>query len=356
LNNLIKKERIPIVVLAMLGVLTGIWSGLTRIGWSLPIPAITVHHGAIMVGGFLGTLIILEKVIPLKNRSLLLIPVINALSVILFFLGQAKISIYILVLTSASLSLIFLYYFLTQRTIIYMLMLLGAGCWFVGNCLLLTKSFYPLAFPWWVGFALLIIAAERLELMRFLPVTKSDRTIFLSLLFAFVIGVLFSFHGTGNAICAFALVGVAIWLMRNDVIGINLKKKNLPKFVAFSLLCGYVALLLSGIFFIALPDHWLSYDAMVHSFFIGFVFSMIFAHGPIILPGVLGVSGSPFHPIVYVWLAALHISWLVRVFADIYVELELRKISGLISGVAIIGYFVTIAILMIRIQRNAEVR
>jgi hypothetical protein len=350
---MIKKERLPIIFLAMLCLLCGIWSGLNRIGWNMPMSLIASHHGAIMIGGFLGTLISLEKVIPLKKKLLYLIPAFNASSVGFFFFGEANVAIYVLVTSSIGLCIVFLYYLIKQRTIIYTLMLLGATCWVIGNILLLTKHFYPLAFPWWTAFALFIIAAERLELMKFLPVSRLKKQIFVSLLIAFIVGVLFSFHGFGNVICGLALSAVAIWLMKHDLIGINLKKKNLPKFVAISLLSGYVALLLSGIFLLALTDQWLAYDAVVHSFFIGFVFSMIFAHGPIILPGVMGISVSSYHQVLYYWLGMLQISWLIRVFADVAVELDLRKISGLLSATAVLGYFITMAVLTIKRQRNA---
>jgi hypothetical protein len=353
---MIKKERLPILLFAMFCLLSGLWSGLSRIGWNITILPITAHHGAVMVGGFLGTLIALEKIIPLKRKTLYLIPILNAISVIFFFANQPKIAIYTLVISSTSLAFVFLYYFRTQRTIIYILMLLGAACWLVGNVLLLTRFFYPLAFPWWTAFALFIIVAERLEIMEFLPVSKLHKNVLIILLLCFVVGVLFSFHGTGNLICGLSLIGISLWLMRHDMIAINLKKKNMPKFVAISLLCGYVALLLTGIFFFSLSDQWLTYDAIVHSFFLGFVFSMIFAHGPIILPAIVGISATSFNKILYVWLSVLQIAWLVRMFADVTVEMEIRKISGLLSVIAILGYFITMATLTIRSHQYAKIR
>jgi hypothetical protein len=347
---MIKKERLPIVSFAMFCLLCGLWSGLNRIGWSIAISPITAHHGAIMVGGFLGTLIALEKIIPLKKKALYLIPILNALSVAFFFTNHPRISIYILIISSIALALVFLYYFRKQHKVIYILMLTGALCWLIGNVLLLTKFFYPLAFPWWTAFALFIIAAERLELTIFLPVSKSSKTIFITILFSFIVGVCFSFHGIGNLIGGLALSGIAIWLLRNDMISINLKKRNMPKFVASALLCGYTALLLTGIFYLTLSDQWLNYDAIVHSFFLGFVFSMIFAHGPMILPGIMGISATPFNRILYIWLALLQASWLIRIFSDVTMELDVRKFSGLLSAIAIIGYFVTMAVLTIRSQ------
>jgi hypothetical protein len=351
---MIKKERLSILLFAMFCLLLGLWSGLTRIGWGLTILPITAHHGAIMVGGFLGTLVALEKIIPLKNKNLYLIPILNISSVVFFFVNQPQISFYLLAISSAALSFVFFYYLKKQRSIIYLLMLLGTICWLIGNILLLTRLFYPLAFPWWAAFALFVIAAERIELMKFLPVSNASKTFFVTVLFSFVIGVLFSFHGIGNLIIGVSLIIISLWLMRNDMIGINLKKKNLSKYVAISLLAGYVALLLTGIFFFILSDQWLTYDAIVHSFFIGFVFSMIFAHGPIILPGVMGVSVTPFNKILYLWLSLLHVSWLMRIFSDVLIEFEIRKTSGLISATAILGYFVTMAILTFKSQQHAK--
>ena len=95
-------------------------------------------------------------------------------------------------------------------------------------------------------------------------------------------------------------------------------------------------------FFVTFSNEWLAYDAIVHTFFIGFVFSMIFAHGPIILPGVLGSSIKPFHKILYVWLFLLHSSWLLRIFSDAFVNLPLRRMSGAISAIAILAYLITL--------------
>lgn len=352
---MIKTERLPFIFLAMLCLLTGLWSGLSRIGWDIYILPVTAHHGAIMVGGFLGTLISLEKIIPLKKKGFYIIPIFSAISVLFFFLNKPFISIILLILSSAGLAIVFLYYLRSERTLIYILMFLGALSWLTGNVMLLTKLFYPLAFPWWVAFTLFIITAERLELMKFLPVSKFNKRIFIALLVCFVIGVLFSFHGTGNIISGLALIGVSLWLMYNDLIGITIRKDGLPQFIAISLLAAYIALLLTGMFFITFSSQWLAYDAIVHSFFIGFVFSMIFAHGPIILPGVLGISAKPFHKILYLWLLLLHSSWLLRIFADVYMQLELRKISGLISVVAMLGYFIAMAVLTITHQRHAKV-
>ena len=348
-------SRQPIVFLAMLSLITGLLAGLHRIGWNLSLGGVSPDHGAIMVGGFLGTLIILEKIIPLRRNILYAFPIISGASVVLFFIGQPIYSVACLVLASAGLSIIFLIYWIREKSAIYFLMVAGAICWLTGNILLLIHNFYPVSLPWWMAFVLLIISAERLELMKFLPVSSNQKLIFIGMLLTFITGCLISFHGVGNYLAAFSLVGSSIWLMRHDVVGLNLKKKDLPRYVGVALLSGYFALLLSGIFLPLLTEQPLGYDVLVHSFFIGFVFSMIFAHGPIILPGVLGISVKPYHPIFFIWLALLHGSWITRVISDITLDMQLRKYSGLVSAIAIIGYFLSLAAITIRSQREKAV-
>lgn len=349
---MIRFSRLPFVLLAFLSLLLGLWTGLKRMGWDFGLLSESLHHGAIMVGGFLGTLISLEKVIPLKKKFLFVVPLLSASSVGLFLLGHPHLSFVLLILAALGLSAVFFYYLLKEKNIIYLLMAAGALCWLTGNLLLIAKDFYPLAFPWWLGFALLIIIAERIELMKFLPVTRRSKLLLVFLLAAYLSGVLISFHDGGHQLSGAALVAIALWLMRNDIIAIAIRKEGLPKFVAMALLSGYIAMLLTGVFFIALSGQALAYDALVHTFFLGFVFSMIFAHGPIILPGVLGISLKPYHRILYAWLTLLHLSWLTRIAGDILLELQWRNLSGIMTTAAILGYFATIATITIRSQRR----
>jgi hypothetical protein len=340
---MIRVKRLPFIVLAMLTLITGLLTGLSRIGWDFFFLPVTNHHGAIMIGGFLGTLITLEKIIPLKNRWLYLIPVLSAISVVLFYSNLPSLSMFLLILASIGLTGVFLIYLIRERSIIYTVMLAGSICWTTGNMLLLLKNFYPSSLPWWMGFVLFIITSERLELMKFLPVKQRDKNLFIMLLLTYGIACFLSFHGLGKIMAGISITGISVWLMRFDLIGITIHKKGLTKFIAIALLAGYFSLLVTGIFLITLSTQPFSYDIIIHSFFIGFVFSMIFAHGPIILPGVLGISLKPYSNILYYWLMLLHASWVLRTLADILLHYDWKKYSGIVSAIAIIGYFITIA-------------
>lgn len=352
-----KPERFLFVLLAVISLLTGIWTGLTRLGWDvLPLKA-TAHHGAIMVGGFLGTLISLEKAIPLQRKIFLLIPVISASSLLFFILGYPTYSFVVLIIASIGLCTIYSAYLYRQYDLTLLLMFMGSFFWLVGNIVLMTKHFYPLAFPWWMAFLLFTIVGERLELSKFLPVTNTNKNMLLTFLGIFILGALLPFHGLGTYFFGVGLIFVSTWLMRFDVVRITIKKKGLTRFTAIALLTGYMALLLDGFFLLSFPNTPFAYDAVLHTFFIGFIFSMIFAHGPIIFPGVLGSSIKPFHPLLYLPLVLLIISVLVRVAADAeLLPFSYRLTSGWISMASIVLYLATMLTLILRGTRNATIR
>src|SRR5690606_31393658 len=107
---MIKTYRIPFLMLAVVCLVAGLWTGLVRIGWDIkPLP-VAAHHGAIMIGGFLGTLISLEKIIPLRNKILYVIPVISGLSVVCFLLQQNEMAVWALTTASVGLSVVFFIY------------------------------------------------------------------------------------------------------------------------------------------------------------------------------------------------------------------------------------------------------
>lgn len=335
------KIRLPFMLFAFANLLIGIMAGLIRIGWSFSIDSIAAHHGAIMVGGFLGTLILLEKVIPLKIKILFALPVVNALSLVMIIPEFYHIGQICLITGAIGLLVVFMLYFRKQpRDLSVMLMIAGACCQITGHIMLVTKQFYPMAFPWWMGFILFVIVGERVELSKFLPVTKQNKYLLLGILFLFLIGILLPFHGMGKYLSGIALVSIALWLLRYDVISIAIKKNGLTRFSAAALMTGCLALMLTGVFLISLPDLPFAYDAMVHTFFLGFAFSMIFAHGPIILPGVLGLNVKPYHPLLYLPLIAMIGSLMLRLLADTMVlSYTVRQWSGWISAGSILVYF-----------------
>jgi hypothetical protein len=68
---------------------------------------------------------------------------------------------------------------------------------------------------------------------------------------------------------------------------------------------------------------------------LGFVFSMIFAHAPIILPTITGLA-LPFQKLFYLHVALLHLGLLLRVVGDMALELSLQRWGGALNTLAIL--------------------
>jgi hypothetical protein len=343
------------MLLAIANLIAGMWSGLIRLGWELPLTSISVHHGAIMIGGFMTTLIALEKVIPLKRKLPFAVPVISALSFLINLPEFFNVGLYLLMAGSIGFFLIQAYYLkLYPKDLSIRLMLAGAACLIIGNAMLFQLRLYPAAFPWWTGFLLLIITAERLELSKFLPVTKSNKNLLVLFIMLYLVGLIIPFHGSGKYLSGISMIAIAAWMLRHDVIRIAIKKEGLTRFSATALLTANVWLVIHGCFLFLTPDIINIYDIVVHSFFIGYVFAMIFAHGPIILPGVLGFKYKPYHPILYLWLIVLQGSLIVRIVSDIILNSDIRKLSSVFSGIGILFYFITLIVLVVKSRIKSQ--
>ncbi|NIV15951.1 MAG: hypothetical protein GWN62_33235, partial [Aliifodinibius sp.] len=153
--NLLYKIRFPFLLLALIALLTGIWSGLQRVGWQFSFhPGISpVTHGPLMVSGFLGTLICLERAVALNRFWGYLAPLSSAAGALFILLDSGKsFGPLLIVLSSIFLLLILMRYLLRTRELHFVIMTIGPLLWLVGNILWLTKvGFYQMT-PWWAGF------------------------------------------------------------------------------------------------------------------------------------------------------------------------------------------------------------
>jgi hypothetical protein len=168
------------------------------------------------------------------------------------------------------------------------------------------------------------------------------RLLFVPIIALFLTGVLFSAFSfdTGVRLSGGALLLMTAWLVRYDVARWTIRQTGLPRYIAYCLLSGYVWLGFSGLLalyhggVVAGPV----YDALLHGIFVGFVFSMIFGHAPIIFPAVLNLPIF-YRSVLYVPLALLHLSLLTRVIGDLAGWYELRLWGGLLNAGAILLFF-----------------
>jgi hypothetical protein len=332
------------VVIALFAAL---WAALVRVGWRMPaLPTpIAGQHGALMISAFLGTLISLERAVALQKKWAYLAPALSALGGLALILGlPVEIGRGLIALGSLGLVVVFGFMYRLHPTTDVVTMALGALMWLVGNLLwLLGESIYS-AVPWWAGFLILTICGERLELSRVLWLKQSSRTFFKIAVGLFTLGLIVSLLelGIGLRVAGVGLIALGVWLLRFDLARHTIKKSGLARYIAACLLPGYVWLVIAGgLWLVAgLPPSNLTIDAMLHAIFLGFVFSMIFGHAPIILPAVLPVDIT-YRPVFYGPLVLLQSTLVMRIIADLTLNFALRQWAGLFNVLAILFFLAT---------------
>ncbi|MCA9979657.1 MAG: hypothetical protein KDD89_02455 [Anaerolineales bacterium] len=350
--------RALLMLLAASALLGGLWAGLARLGWALPrfsgqLPG---QHGPLMVSGFLGTLICLERAVALehhvgrgwRSRLFYLAPLLVGLGGLLLFVTvPTAVSRTLILLGSLGLCLIFIIIYRRQPTPDHAVMGLAALLWLIGNALWLMGTPLYEVLVWWSGFLILTIAGERLELGRVLRHSRSIQRAFYSTIALFLCGALLSLFSftVGVRLAGAGLLALGLWLSRYDLARHTIRRQGLTRYIAACLLLGYGWLIVGGglwLFFGGQASAGPLYDALVHTLLLGFVFSMIFGHAPIIIPAVLGTA-VPYTRLFYLPLSFLHLSLLLRLVGDTGWWLsgtlagwwQVRRWGGLLNEVSI---------------------
>jgi hypothetical protein len=234
--------------------------------------------------------------------------------------------------------------------------LAGAFCLVGGSLVLLKTHFYPNAVTWWMGFLLFTIVAERLELSRFLALTAFKRNLLLLCLTAVLASLFWPFHLKGNLVFAISVAATAVWLLRYDMARHSIRLQGQHRYSALLLICGYAWLLVMAALMVLEGSLPFGYDAVLHSFFVGFVFSMIFSHAPIILPAITKLPVKIYRPFLYGWFVLLQATLLLRILGDVVGNVLLRRIGGIGNGVVILLFFISVAALFVTEVKKRKLR
>jgi hypothetical protein len=347
------RTRVPFVALGLLALLAGLWAGLVRLGWNhVPLlQTLPGAHGPLMVAGFVGTLISLERAVALGKRWTYAAPLFSGVGALLLLVnlpvpfGQLSITLGSLMLVA-----IFLVIMRRQPALFTLTMLLGAVMWLIGNFLWLAGWSIFQVVLWWAGYLILTVAGERLELGRMHRLSQTVEGLFLALVAAFTLGsIVTAFQiNIGTRVSGLALIGLALWLWRYDIARRTIRQPGLTRFIAASLLVGYVWLGVGGMFALVFDRPFansLQYDALLHSLFLGFIISMIFGHAPIILPAVLG-RAMQFSRAFYAHLILLHLSLVLRVGADLLNLVAAREWGGMLNVIAVLLFLANTALML----------
>ena len=188
----IPRTRLPLFIAALVCLLAGLWGGLLLLG--LPVPTLVAttaeDHGILMVLGFLGTVISLERAVSLGRPWAFAAPA---------FAGAGGVAILVtlppmvgrLLLCAASIVLVVVYVVVhrIQPALHLRVMAAGAVCWYVAPLLWLMGWPLPRLVPWIAGFLVLTIIGERLELARVAFLTRNSVRQFLAAAVVFGVGL-----------------------------------------------------------------------------------------------------------------------------------------------------------------------
>ncbi|MCA1975121.1 MAG: hypothetical protein LDL44_19990 [Caenispirillum sp.] len=337
--------RAPLLVLGFASLALGTAAGLARLAWEVPAGALAAVHGPLMVCGFFGTVISLERAVALGRRWAYLGPLAAGAGGLALILGAPlTVAQLLLALGSAVLLAGSVAVFRRSRALFTFTLAAGAACWLIGNLLWLAGLSVFAVVPWWAGFLVLTIAGERLELSRFLPPSAPARRVFVAVLAGLTFGMALQAQLFGAA-----LLALALWLLRQDIARRTVKDRGLTRFIAVCLLSGYAWLLLAGAIMLVggLAPGSAAYDAALHALMLGFVFSMVFGHAPVIFPAVLRVA-VPYHPLFYAPLVLLHLSLAVRLAGDAAGAFEWRSVGGLLNAIALAAFLLNTVAAVVR--------
>jgi len=359
MSDLAPIARAPLLALGFVALLLGVAGGLVRLG--LPVPAAAAGiawHGALMVSAFFGTLIALERAVAIGRRWAYLAPAASGAGGIILLAGYARTGFALLVAGSAVFAVASTSIWMRHKALHTGLLALGALGLLVANLALLAGVPAESAVPAWIAFLALTIGGERLELSRLSPVPRAARAAFGAIGIALLVSALAALAAFGPGLRAggMLLVACAAWLARYDIATRTVRASGLTRYIALCLLAGYAWLALGGVLLAtgaSFDDGRALWDAALHSILLGFVFSMVFGHAPVILPAVLRVA-LPYSAALYAPLALLHASLALRVAGDLGAIAALRSAGGAGNALAIAVFILTAAALALWRGRGVQ--
>ena len=299
---------------AGIALLVGVDAGLSLLDAWPPVDSgrLGEVHGIVMVLGFVGTLIALERAVALGRPVGYAAPALLGLGALLL-VPESTGAIGAFLITAGALALCLLYVPLWQRNRddAVLVSALGAVCALGGALLWRGGAETSQTIPWLAGFVILTIGGERLELARLaMPPTAGRDLVLLSSVLASAVVAATLWPTVGTPALGLALLALTAWLVRHDVARRTVNGSGLPRFAA---VC------------------------------IGFTISMIMAHASSILPAVTRVP-LPYRSVMYVPWALLQLSLVLRLWGGDALGNEMaRRVGGAGNAIALL-LFLLVAI------------
>jgi hypothetical protein len=330
--------------------LAGLNAALSLLGLPAPVDSAGLDqvHGVLLVLGFVGTMVALERAVAAGRWWCYCSPAALGAGGVLLAGPAPRTLSGVLLLVGCS-GLIAVYVPLWRRSTDVAVLVQAGGAVLATGAAVLWLGHVPVPdlFPFLAGFLVLTITGERLELARVAMVGASAETLLAVVSAVTVTGavVALMWPSVGYAVLGAALLATTMWLARYDVARRTVRAVGLPRFMAVCLLAGYAWLAVPGAVWLLHGPVFggRGYDAVVHAVMLGFVLSMIMAHAPVILPAVIR-RPLPYTPVMYVPVALLHLSLLLRIAIGDGRDIEWAVRAGGLGNIVAVLAFVAVAV------------
>lgn len=312
-------RRTWLLLPAGLSLLAGLDAGLLLLDLPAPVTAthLTSAHGVLMVLGFLGTLISLERAVALRAPWAYAAPALLGAGGLALVAGPRLLGQVLLIDGMVAFLVVASLLWRRQRdgAVAVEVLAVTHG---LATAILWTRIEVAPLLALLVGFVVLTIAAERVELARLQLGRAADVTL-LGFAGAYAVSALASllWPFIGSRLVAASLLGLVARMVRHDVARRMIRSSGLPRYSAAAMLAGWAWLSVAALTWLVTgpPTGRASYDVIVHGVFLGFAMSMVLAHAPVILPAVIR-RPLPYRPLLWLPLGVLHGSLLARIAGD----------------------------------------
>lgn len=342
-------RRLVFLVPAVAALLAGLDAALMLLGLRAPVSTHRLPdvHGMLLVLGFVGTLVSLERAVALRHRAGFAAPALLGFGGLLLF-SPAPLAVgrTFLLLGAAALTALYVPLWRRQRDDAVLVQAFGAvlatgaaGMWLGGVGV-------PVLLPWLVGFVVLTIAGERFELARIAMGTAAgSRLVVLAMAVAGGVTTSLLWPTVGYPLLGLTILVLGGWLAWHDVARRTIRAAGLTRFMAGCMLAGYFWLGVAGAVWTVAGARYDggAYDAVVHAVFLGFTISMVLAHAPVILPAVLR-RPFPYHPALILPAGLLHVSLAVRLWVGDALGVPVAWQTGGAANVAALLLFAGLAV------------
>lgn len=377
------KGRIALLIVAAVAMLIALVGAVSRSSLSLGPAALPAplpdFHGALMVYGFLGGAISLERAVAYRAGSdrhprwgffaavcaiagTISVLVISILSrVVPSFDGRVWLPLISALWWAASmliLSAVYVGIWFRQRSYAVLIQLLGSWVGMCGVLLWAGGVAADNASTWWMMMLILTIVGERLELAHasFVGAYVQPALLAASIVTSLSLVAQLCAPEWGYPLSALCLAALLVLMLRHDTARRTYKAHGVTGFMGVCMISAYSwALVACGIWLLVpfggLGSSTLWWDMALHALAIGFVMAMVAAHVCVIVPSIIR-RPMPFHPVLWGAFILYQAGLLLRLLGTVRNSTPIWQIGDVVAIFGMIAMMLSVITMLVLARKR----